>query len=171
MDIVARLERFPATLRAMVSMVAPADLRWKPVATDWSILEVCCHLRDEEREDFRPRLELVLEDPTKPWPTLHLEGIAERRRYNEQEPSEVLVNFERLRQSNVVWLKSLASIGAGPLWSRPYEHPKFGPIPGGMVLASWPAHDALHMRQISKRIYQLAERDGKPFAISYAGQW
>jgi len=35
---------------------------WKPAPDKWSILEVVNHLYDEEREDFRQRLELVLKD-------------------------------------------------------------------------------------------------------------
>ena len=33
------------------------------------------------------------------------------------------------------------------------------------------AHDYLHLRQISKRMYQLAERDAGDYSIRYAGEW
>ena len=78
-----RLAAFPAALRALATTASAADARWKPAPEHWSILEVCCHMLDEEREDFAVRIASTLRDPTTPWPRLELEGIAERRRYNE----------------------------------------------------------------------------------------
>jgi uncharacterized damage-inducible protein DinB len=43
--------------------VSDEQARWKPGADKWSMLEVINHLYDEEREDFRKRLELVLKNP------------------------------------------------------------------------------------------------------------
>ncbi|MGA1223894.1 MAG: hypothetical protein ACO31E_04915, partial [Phycisphaerales bacterium] len=59
-----RLARFPAALQALASTASAADARWKPAPEHWSILEACCHLLDEEREDFRVRIESTLADPT-----------------------------------------------------------------------------------------------------------
>ena len=39
------------------------------------------------------------------------------------------------------------------------------------LLTSWAAHDALHLRQIAKRLFQLAERDGGEYNSRYAGEW
>ena len=60
--IVDRMARYPAVLRAAVEVVSDADGRWKPTPKDWSILEIACHLLDEEREDFRVRLRSTLEE-------------------------------------------------------------------------------------------------------------
>ena len=40
--------------------------RWKPNEESWSILEVICHLADEEEFDFPVRLKMILENPKKP---------------------------------------------------------------------------------------------------------
>ena len=37
-------------------------IHWKKDENSWSLLEIICHLRDEEIEDFRQRLAFVLED-------------------------------------------------------------------------------------------------------------
>jgi hypothetical protein len=50
-------------------------------------------------------------------------------------------------------------------------HPKVGATAAGDVMASWAAHDALHLRQIAKRLWELAGRDGAPFRTGYAGEW
>ena len=54
----------------LVSGLSLEQARWKPSLDKWSILEVVNHLYDEEREDFRQRLSLVLADPMQPWPPI-----------------------------------------------------------------------------------------------------
>jgi hypothetical protein len=53
----ARLTANVETVAAMVRGAPEAQARWKPTPEAWSILEVVCHLGDEEREDFRPLLQ------------------------------------------------------------------------------------------------------------------
>lgn len=165
--LIARMAAFPAALRAAVSVVSLADARFKPAPEHWSILEICCHLLDEEREDFRARVRSTLEDPTRAWMNLNHDQIAERREYNARELEPILSEFTREREASVVWLQGLAS----PDWSRTYEHPQFGPLRAGDLMASWAAHDALHLRQIAKRVYNLTQRDAPSFKLVYAGDW
>ncbi len=164
--LIDRLERFAGVLPAVVSAVTDADARWKPAAEHWSILEVCRHLLDEEREDFRVRVESTLRDPAAKWKPLELEGIAERRKYNEADLKETAAAWVEERRKSVAWLRSLGK----PDWSAAYQHPR-GPICAGDLLASWAAHDALHLRQIAKRLHELAGRDGGEFKTAYAGAW
>ncbi len=165
--IIHRLELFPLTLNPMLSALPEDDVRWKPAPQHWSILEICCHLLDEEREDFRPRLTSTLEDPARVWPTLNLENIAERRSYNTRDLKETLSEWTAERLHSIVWLRSLDS----PEFGRAYAHPSGILVSAGDLLASWAAHDALHLRQIAKRLHGLAARDGEPYRIPYAGEW
>lgn len=163
-----RLGGFPKALRALVAMASAEDTRWKPAPEHWSILEVCCHLRDEEREDFAVRLASTLRDPAAPWPRLELEGIADRRGYNAQDLSLVLDEFAALRAENIAWL---AGERATADFTKCHPHARFGPLHAGMLLASWAAHDALHARQIARRLHELSARDAGPYSIRYAGEW
>ncbi len=163
-----RLAKFPAALHATATVASPADARWKPAPEHWSILEVCCHLLDEEGEDFRPRAESTLRDPTTDWPKLDLKDVAQRRRYIERDLGETLAKFAAARAANICWLDSL---GAGAEWPRARAHPQFGPLSAGMLLAAWAAHDSLHLRQIAKRLHELAARDAGPYSVIYAGEW
>jgi DinB superfamily len=165
--IIHRLEQFPQTLCPMLLALPEEDYRWKPAPEHWSILEICCHLLDEEREDFRARLASTLEDPSRAWPALELKGIAERRSYNTRDLPGVLADFIGERLRSVGWLLELKS----PDYGKAYIHAKFGPITAGQLLASWAAHDALHLRQIAKRLHGLARRDGSPHDVAYAGEW
>lgn len=168
--LIERMRPFPAAVRAMVGGLAESDARWKPPSGNWSILEVVCHLADEEEEDFRVRLASTLRDPALAWPALDLEGVAEKRGYNARSLGPEIDRFAREREKSLAWLASLGDPGAID-WATAYVHPKFGPIPAGDLLASWAAHDALHLRQIAKRLYELAGRDGAPHATAYAGEW
>lgn len=165
--LILRLEHFGEAFSAVAMIPSMDDARWKPSPKDWSILEVCCHLLDEEREDFRVRLRSTLRDPSLPWPELDLDGVAERRGYLSSDLRGTVSSFIAERRESVAWLRSLGDAN----WSKAYPHPKFGPIAAGSLLASWAAHDALHLRQISKRLHQLAARDGCGFSIAYAGEW
>lgn len=166
-----RMARYPSVVRAAATSVSGEDARWKPTPKDWSILEVCCHLLDEEREDFRLRLRSTLEDPTRPWAPLDLTGVAEARGYNTRELGPTLEAFERERADSVAWLRGLEVAGAGVEWGTAYQHPKVGPVRAGELMVSWAAHDALHLRQISKRLYQMALRDAPGQSAVYAGEW
>jgi len=47
-------------IRAMLAGIDQEQSQAKPDAKSWSILEVVCHLHEEEREDFREHLDFVL---------------------------------------------------------------------------------------------------------------
>jgi len=165
--LVDRMEVFPGAIASLTRGVAPEDARWKPESGAWSILEVVRHLGDEEVDDFRARVRSTLEDPSRAWSPIDPEGWARERSYNEGDLLEAVDRFARERDASVQWLRTLIS----PDWTKAYRHPKAGPIAAGDVMASWAAHDALHLRQISKRMYELAGRDGGGFKTSYAGSW
>jgi hypothetical protein len=167
--LIASLERFGRLLPEVVSDIEPEDARWKPPDGAWSILEIVRHLFDEEIEDFRTRLRLTLEDPTQDWPKIDPVGWAVQRKYNEGSLDDAAANFAAERAGSIAWLRSLG--GDRVDWSAAWVHPKVGSIHGGDLLTAWAAHDALHLRQIAKRMFQLAERDGEKFSSRYAGEW
>lgn len=165
--LIDSLERFGRVLPEVVRHVPPDDYRWKPPDSAWSILEIVCHVADEDEFDFRPRVTLTLSDPAADWPPIDPEGWAVSRRYNESQLDEVLARFSEYRAQSVAWLRALDI----PDWIQTHQHPKFGPFRAGDILSAWAAHDALHLRQIAKRLYQLAARDAGEYSIRYAGEW
>lgn len=54
-------------IRALLSGITPEESRIKPDPESWSILEVVCHLYDEEREDFREHLDFILHRQNEEW--------------------------------------------------------------------------------------------------------
>ncbi len=165
--LIDALERFIDVLPAFVRGVSADDARWKPAGDAWSILEIVNHLADEETADFRPRLELTLTDPEADWPPIDPEGWAVERRYNEGDLDETVARFVSERRASVAWLRGLAD----PDWSIAHSHARLGSMRAGDLLASWTAHDVLHLRQIAKRLFEMVERDGGEYATAYAGSW
>lgn len=167
---VERLRSFPGLLGAVLEDLPETDWRWKPGPDHWAIAEIMGHLAREEREDFRPRLERTLRDPTEAWPTIDPQGDVNKFDDLAGDPRSFLDEFTNLRRENLAWLESL-----GPLneidWCRAHHHPKGFVIHAGDLLASWADHDTLHARQLIKRRHQLIERAAGQYACVYAGEW
>lgn len=156
----------------LVDLFADADdaeVRWKPAPERWSMLEVLAHLWDEEKDDFRRRLTLTLEDPGREWPPIDPQRWVRERRYNERDLAEALAGFRRERAASLSWLRGLSQTGlAEPAWDRQHEHASVGSLRAGDLLASWVAHDYLHLRQIATlRIEYLAVK-AAPYSTRYA---
>ena len=167
-QLIGRLAHFGYALPSVVSCFAPADAVWKPDTVTWSVLEVVCHLADEEAEDFPVRVFSSLEDPSKEWPGIDPEGWAISRRYQHSDLESELARFTELRVGNIEKLRAMQI----PDWSSTMKHPSFGDMVASDLLAAWCAHDALHLRQLAKRLHQLADRDaGVHSTTRYAGTW
>lgn len=155
-----------ARIRALVKGVSDQQARRKPDPASWSILEVVSHLLDEEREDFRVRLDYTLHHPGEPWPPIDPGGWVTSRSYNEKDPKATLDQFLAEREASLAWLKTLSA----PEWKTTYEAP-LGPISAGDLFAAWVAHDLLHMRQLVELHWQNSTAELEPFRTQYAGEW
>lgn len=165
--MITTLEHTGGAILSLLEGISDEDACWKPPSQNWSLLEITCHLIDEETEDFRKRIELTLADSSQPWPPINPEIWAVDRRYNQQCLAEKIAEFTAERKLSVAWLKSLEE----PDWYSTYAHPQLGKIRAGDLLVSWVAHDQLHVRQIAKRKYEMIDRDAGSFSFQYAGEW
>ncbi|MEW5957565.1 MAG: DinB family protein [Chloroflexota bacterium] len=143
-----------------------AEARFKPQPESWSILEVICHLYDEEREDFRQRLDIMLHRPAEKWPPIDPMGWVTARKYNERDLAEMVANLGAERQNSLAWLKGLSN----PNWEAAYTAP-FGVMKAGDMLGSWVAHDQLHLRQLVELRRARVLRLVAPYEVRYAGEW
>lgn len=142
------------------------EQRWKQSAEKWCLLEILCHLVDEEREDFRARIQHVFTNPDMPLPPIAPVDWVTERKYLEQDFEIMLENFLKEREKSIHWLQSLQD----PPWEQAYQHPQFGEMKAKMFLSNWLAHDYLHLRQITKLKYDwLKNLSGED--LNYAGNW
>jgi hypothetical protein len=153
-------------IRALIKDIGQEQAHVKPDAESWSILEVICHLYDEEREDFRFHLDWIFNRQDEKWPSFDPQSWVTERKYNEQNFNEMTGKFFGERKRSLEWLKGLADAD----WETLYEA-NWGSLKAGEMFASWVAHDNLHIRQLVELRRLFVERITKPYDIQYAGDW
>lgn len=165
-DIIRELETNKTVFEALLVNSDIVLHHWKQDKEKWSLLEILCHLYDEEREDFRFRLNHILKYPKNQMPPIHPEKWVELRKYKEEDFDKRLSQFLEERSESINWLKSLEN----PKWDNSYSSKSFGEITAKMMLYEWLAHDYLHIRQITKLKYDYY-RNALNTDINYAGEW
>ena len=163
--LVDRLQRFPPIVQAVLDDLAEADRIWTPPHGGWSVAQILGHLLCEERQDFRPRLERLWHDADEAWDTLHPEGAVAQGDWADCDAT--MAAFSEERRASVEWLRAMPA----PDMAAQKTHPTFGSMTAGELLGAWVAHDALHLRQLSRRMHELSVRDAAPFGVDYAGEW
>ena len=153
-------------LRSLLAGIGAEEARMKPSKATWSILEVTCHLYDEEREDFREHLDFILHRQDEEYHRIDPQGWVKQRRYNQQDFKKMQAKFFRERRKSLLWLKGLKDAD----WNITYKA-SWGSMSAGVMFASWIAHDNLHIRQLVELRRWHIERMSKPYNIRYAGDW
>jgi hypothetical protein len=161
------MERNAPVIAALARAMSPEAVAWRPTPDDWSVLEVINHLADEEREDFRARLDFVLHQPGGAPPQHDPGSWPAARAYNTRDLEESLGRFLSEREQSLAWLRGLAS----PDWSRAWAHPSGASLAAGDFLVSWAAHDLLHLRQLVEIQFAWRATRAAPYHVDYAGPW
>jgi hypothetical protein len=164
--LIVDLARNANVFRSLLEGIDDTEVKWKPEPKKWSLLEIVCHLHDEEREDFRARVQHTLANNAEDLPPIDPEGWVTSRDYASQDYREALTRFLDERKRSIEWLRSLDH----PEWKNACIHPRYGPMSAEFFLTNWVAHDILHIRQIIRTRYQyLAHSTGQ--ILLYAGEW
>jgi hypothetical protein len=158
------LARLPAVLDALVGGLDDATWRSRPAADEWAPVEIVCHLRDEEAEDFGARLRVVVEGQARFAP-IDPERWAGERRYREADPRAALRALHERRGASLAFL---ASVDPDRL-RRAIEHPRTGALSGLDLLVAWAAHDRLHLAQLAGTLARLWAQRWAPLRAEYAG--
>ena len=168
-ELESSIQKLECSARAIDALCrAPAiPVAWKPSPERWSLLEIAAHLADEERDDFRPRLDRTLHEPDQEWDPIDPQGWVISRDYASRDLVTELDAFREERARSVIWLRGLES----PDWSMSRSHPVAGPLHAGDLLAAWVNHDLLHLRQIICLQYEWVEASAGTYHSLYAGEW
>lgn len=164
---ITQLKSMIPTLRGLLASIDESQAQWRPAPDKWSILDVINHLADEERTDFRQRLDLTLHSPGQEWPGIDPDRTVAEPRYRERSLREGLEDFVAERETSLAWLKELDV----PDWNIAYSHPVYGPIHAGTLLLSWVGHDLLHIRQITRLRWEYLQSGVGEYTLLYAGEW
>ncbi len=158
------LARFPAVLGALLADLDPPAWRARPAPSEWAPVEIVCHLRDEEVEDFRARLRVAVEGGTSFAP-IDPERWAVERRYLEDDGPRALAAFLERRATT---LEALVAIGPAQLTAT-VAHRRTGGLSGLDILAAWVAHDRLHLTQLAATLARGWATRWAPLHTEYAG--
>lgn len=165
-NIINQLERNKILFETMLINKKEKEFLWRPLPGKWCLLEIVCHLIDEEREDFRARVKYTIENPLKEMPKINPEGWVLERAYRSQNYNEKVLEFLNERDNSITWLKTQMD----SKWDSAYHHSKFGEMSAKLFLVNWLAHDYLHLRQIIKYQYDYLKEQTN-IDLQYAGNW
>jgi hypothetical protein len=158
------LAGLPPLLDAMLADLDDAMARTRPVADEWAPIEILCHLRDEETEDFGARLRAVL-DGHGEFAPIDPEGWVQARSYREAGLGEVLGDLRRRRGASLALLASIAP----ERLSNALPHRRLGQLSGLDLLVAWVAHDRLHVAQLAATLARVWATRWAPLKAEYAG--
>jgi hypothetical protein len=160
------LQNSTEMIRALLSGVTQHAAQVKPNTESWSMLEVICHLYDEEREDFREHLDFILHRQNEEYHAIDPQAWITERNYNQQDFVEMQAKFFAERQKSLVWLQEIS----GSDWDIAYNS-QYGSVTAGEMFSCWIAHDNLHIRQLVELRRSRIENITSPYPLDYAGDW
>ena len=144
-DVIAFLAETPEVVRRLTGALGGADLRWKPSAAEFSVLENACHLRDIEREGYTVRLRRLLTEDEPVLADIDGDQLARERDYQSQELATALAAFAEARAANVATIERL----------QPAQFERTGMFEGtgritlARLLEMMRAHDEAHRAELS----------------------
>jgi len=139
------LERTPQVISDLLGDLPEDWTRVDEGPDTWSPREVVAHLINGERTDWIPRARIILKqgnyrrfDPFDRFADLKTPRAL----------GELLEEFGRLRAENVATVRGW-NLKEGDL-DLTGEHPEFGAVTMGQLLATWVVHDLSHIAQITR---------------------
>ena len=160
----AELAQLPAILDALLAGLDEEAARVRPAPAEWSPVEIICHLRDEEVEDFGARLQVIVSGAGD-FTRIDPERWVEERRYRQ---ASLRTELDALRLRRQATLDLLASLSPDTL-SRSRTHRRLGRLSGLDLLAAWVAHDRIHLSQLAATLARNWAQRWAPLRAEYAG--
>lgn len=160
----AELARTPDGLAALVGGLDAAAWRARPAPAEWAPVEIVCHLRDEEAEDFGARVRVIVEGGARFAP-IDPERWAVERRYLDDDGPRALAAFGERRAASLAFLGGLAP----ERLARALPRPSGGALSGLDLLAAWVTHDRLHLAQLASTLARAWADRWRPLRAEYAG--
>ncbi len=150
-DIVAILERTPSSLTALLEGLPDVWIHATEGDNTWSPYDVIGHLIHGERTDWIPRVRHILAGETRPFPPF--DRTAQFNQSQSPTLSELLAIFAAERQDSIAILRSLNLTNED--LTRTGQHPDFGTVTLGQLLATWVVHDLDHLGQVTRTMAKV----------------
>jgi HAD superfamily hydrolase (TIGR01509 family) len=118
-----------------------------PIPNEWSLSEIVCHLRDMERDAYRPQLQSI-HTQDNPFIAATRTPPPPFEMACEVDGADVAQQFAAERQTTLAWLHTLHTDD----WARKGRHSIFG-VTSLLELAHFTAqHDRLHLNQLCRTL-------------------
>jgi len=154
------LERTPQTLEYYLLGLSESWHLCNEGEGTWNAAEVIEHLIEGEKNNWIPRLEMIVRDgESKPFPPFdryaHLSGNSKRS------IGQKLNEFKTIRTLNVAKLKDLVDPELHLQLTG--LHPEFGVVKLRELLSTWVVHDLTHLTQIVRVMAERYREDVGPW--------
>ncbi len=142
-EIIATLRGLPDEIDALTAGLSDEQMRSRPSPDEWSVLEVCCHLRDSaEIEGMRIRRLVEEENPTlEPYDQ---ESLARDRDYQGDDPRRVRTAVRAFWGGLAYQLERLSD----QEWQRAGTHPEQGRVTAASRGERMAEHAREHLSQL-----------------------
>ncbi len=158
-DVVAILERTPASLTALLDGLPDVWTRATEGEKTWSPYDVIGHLIHGERADWIPRVRHILAGETRPFDPF--DRAAQFTQNQGTSLSELLATFASLRRESIAELVGLNLTSEN--LQRTGQHPEFGTVTLSQLLATWVVHDLDHLGQIARTMAKVYTNEVGPW--------
>ena len=137
------LQRFPAELAQLVWNLSSADVRIRPCADSWTIVEIAGHLGDAERV-MRARIQQICTHDVPTIVPFDQDASVRLHHYNDADIQTLLADLHQERQTTLAFVASLSPA----VYARTGWHPEVGLLRVDMMLEYLAKHDYQHYRHI-----------------------
>jgi hypothetical protein len=159
------LERTPAVIEKLLSGLSDGWTTCNEGDGTWNAIEVVGHLIEGEKNDWIPRLEIILtKGESETFPPFDRLGQMENIAGKTLE--QLICEFAQLREVNLVKLRGFVSENSD--WELTGIHPHFGVVRLRELLSTWVVHDFTHLVQVSRVMAERYRSDVGPW-VKYLG--
>ncbi|HJX62290.1 MAG TPA: DinB family protein [Dehalococcoidia bacterium] len=142
-EIVETLRALPGQIEALVRDLDDEALRRRPAPDEWSIKEVCAHLRDSLEIDGE-RVRRMVEEDDPSISSYDQEALAREHDYQNESMSLVLTALRAFSGGSAYVLEGLSE----EQWQRGGRHEERGPIDVGGYAEQQAEHVRAHLEQL-----------------------
>jgi hypothetical protein len=144
-EIIEALRSRPDEAEEVCAGLTDEQLRQRPASGDWSLLEICCHLRDNALEEGT-RIRRMVEEDNPVLTAYDPDAWAAERNYPGEDPARVLKSLRAYWNGLAYLLEGLSDDD----WSRPGTHQEAGAIAVQPWAEGEVQHSAAHLEQMRK---------------------
>jgi hypothetical protein len=149
-EIMDGLRALPSQVEELVQNLSEDAVCWRPAPIQWSVKEVCCHLRDSFEIDGE-RIRRMLDEDEPFLPSYDQEALARERDYQSESMPRVLTALRAFSGGLAYLLESFSE----EEWQRTGRHEERGPMSIAEYAQLLVDHGREHLEQIRALREQL----------------